>query len=129
MRLLLILDQKNRLLKREAEKAGKIKAGTTSGTVEVQADQNDETKISCTSGTVRVTLKQLKELEIGTTSGNVQAYLPEEPGFKAKVGTTSGDFTTSIAMSRDGKEYTCGDGSGRVTISTTSGDVRIEAVK
>ena len=67
----------------------------------------------------------LTDLGIDVTSGDVTAALPTEPGYRARVTTTSGSFNADVPLSKDGDEYLCGDGSGRVEIQVTSGDVRL----
>ena len=113
----------------EAEETGTINAGSTSGNIEVRADASRETKIGATSGTIRVRLLKTERLEVGTTSGDVTAALPTAPGFTAKIDTVSGSVDTAAALVKNGKEYSCGDGSARISIGTTSGDVRIEAAE
>ncbi len=113
----------------EAENAAIIEAGSTSGSIEITAKESDTVKAGSTSGNLRVHLKQVKSLQLSATSGSITAALPEEPGFTAHVDTTSGKFNYDLALTRDGKEYICGDGSANVNIDTTSGDVRIEAAE
>ena len=111
----------------EAEKAGSIKAGSTSGGISIAASEADMVKAGSTSGSIYAELRKINTLELSTTSGNVTVKLPAEPGFTAKVGTTSGSFTYDIALAKNGDRYVCGDGSAKVEIGTTSGDVRMEA--
>ena len=106
--------------------ADKVEIGSTSGTLSVEGKKIRKTKISATSGTVYAKLAAFDELEIGTTSGNVTAALPEKPGFSCEVSSTSGSFDSGIATEKDGKTYSCGDGSAKCRIGTTSGDVRID---
>ena len=113
----------------EAEKAAIIEAASTSGGVRISAEECRETKANSTSGDIGVTLKKMERLNIGATSGSVTVKLPEDPGFTADVSTTSGDFTYGIGLSREGNSYVCGDGSGRVEIGTTSGNVRMDAAE
>ena len=70
-----------------------------------------------------------RDLKIGSTSGTVTVKLPAEPGFTCRAGTTSGSFSSDIALTKNGSEYTCGDGSAKCTIDTTSGDIRIGKVE
>ena len=55
----------------EAGKAGKIEAGSTSGGIRVQAEEAGEVKIGCTSGTVQASLRKTDKLHISTTSGSI----------------------------------------------------------
>ena len=82
-----------------------------------------------TSGNIEVSLGGIRQLEINATSGSIRAALPENPGFTARVSTTSGDVTCAIPASKEGDRYVCGDGSAKVEITATSGDVRIEPVQ
>ena len=110
----------------EAETAGTISAGSTSGGIRITAAEADDVKAGSTSGSIYVRLGKMNSLNLSATSGSITAALPETPGFTAKVGTTSGDFTYDLALTRNGDDYVCGDGSGKVEIGTTSGNVRFE---
>ena len=108
------------------EKALVFEAASTSGGIRMEAAECREAKANSTSGDISVSLGKLEKLRIDATSGSVTAALPEAPGFTAEVHTTSGDFSSGIALARDGDRYTCGDGSAGVAIGTTSGNVRLE---
>lgn len=97
----------------------------TSGDIQFSSRECEDTQISCTSGNIRVDLAALKSLQVDATSGDVTASLPDSPGFTADLNTTSGDINTSLAMTRQGSVYVCGDGSGKVEIHTVSGDIGI----
>ena len=82
--------------------------------------------IKTTSGAVSVRFLTFRTLNIDVTSGNVTAALPENPGFTLDAKMTSGKLNyEGIAFTRGGDVYSCGDGSGRCSIHTTSGDIRI----
>ena len=110
----------------EADRTGSITARSTSGGIFAAAAECDTLKASATSGSITLKPGKAGRIEAGATSGSVTAVLSENPGFTAEVSTTSGSFNSTIALTRDGNVYTCGDGSGRVVIGTTSGNVRIE---
>ena len=86
-------------------------------------------KANSTSGNIYVMLGKMNSLDIDATSGNVTAALPAEPGFTAHVGTTSGAFNSDIALTRNGDDYVCGNGSVKVSIDTTSGNIRMEEMR
>ena len=109
----------------EAEKVGKAEAGSTSGEVRVTAAEAGSVKAGSTSGKIYVELQKFSELKIGATSGDVTAVLPADPGFTAKVDSTSGKFSSDLALTKNGDKYVCGDGSAKVEIDTTSGNTRI----
>ena len=109
----------------EANRIEKAEAGSTSGAVRVTAKEAGSVKAGSTSGRVEVELLKFSDLKIGATSGDVTVLLPANPGFTAKVDQTSGKFSYDLALTKDGDRYVCGDGSAKVEIGTTSGDVRI----
>ncbi|MER1994220.1 MAG: DUF4097 family beta strand repeat-containing protein [Eubacteriales bacterium] len=110
-------------------KAGTVKIGSTSGNVYPEIASADKVEISSTSGSVSGTVAAFADLKVGSTSGNVTLKLPAEPGLTLKTGTGSGSFGSGIALEKNKDAYTCGDGSARCEISTTSGDIRIDPVK
>ena len=115
-------------IRMEAEEAKHIQGVSTSGDMDIVAEHNENTQLSGTSCTARVRLQETQKLSVNTTSGNVTAELPETPGFKAELNSLSGSVNTGMAMTKNGQQYICGDGSGSVRINTTSGNIQIEAV-
>ena len=65
-------------------------------------------------------------MEAESTSGNVTLSLPEDTGFTAHLDTTSGDITYELPLEKKGDTYICGDGSSKINIDTTSGDIAIK---
>ncbi|MBR6219266.1 MAG: DUF4097 family beta strand repeat protein [Clostridia bacterium] len=106
-----------------------LTAGSTSGAIRVTAGAAGQAALDSTSGDITAQFAAFDELKISATSGGVTAILPEEPGFTAHVDTTSGDFDSVIPLKRDGDTYACGDERAQLKIDTTSGDVRLEALK
>ena len=113
----------------EADEAAILEAASTSGCVSITAADGGAVKANSTSGNIYVALEKMDSLDIDATSGSVTAMLPAEPGFTAHVDTTSGSFSYGIALTRDGDNYVCGNGSVKVSIDTTSGDVLMEELK
>lgn len=109
-----------------ADSADTLKAESTSGSIDAEAAETGTADCRTTSGRITVRLEKLQSLSATSTSGSVQAYLPETPGFTARIHTTSGRVENGLAMARNGDDYTVGDGSARVTISTTSGHVSVD---
>ena len=129
----------------DLETVGKLNVHMTSGDVETAFDGADEVSLSTTSGAITVTGGGVRKAEIGSTSGDIEirldafselrteatsgsitAALPSEPGYQARVNTTSGRFDYNVSLTRDGGTYTCGDGSASVSLSTTSGNVLLK---
>ena len=105
--------------------AGTVKLGSTSGNIYPEIASADSVEISSTSGSVSGGVAAFAGMKVGSTSGSVALRLPAEPGFTLKAGTTSGTFTSDIPLSQNKDTYTCGDGSARGEISTTSGNIQI----
>lgn len=109
-----------------AEEAGTLSAGATSGKITLEAKKADKVQVSCTSGDITLSLKAFGELKAEATSGNVTASLPADPGFTGDFSMTSGSFQSAIALAKEGKTYTCGDGSASCAIHTTSGNITLK---
>ena len=107
--------------------AGSVTMRSTSGNVIADLPSADTVSLHSTSGSINVSLGAFKELKADSTSGSVTAALPGEPGLTCSVHTTSGSFSSDLALAKNGSTYTCGDGSASCSITTTSGDVRILA--
>ena len=106
-------------------RAEDVKMRSTSGGLAAVLESADRAEISSTSGGAAVSAVAFGDLKVNTTSGGVGLDLGTEPGFTCKVSTASGDFTTDLAMTKNGDTWTCGDGSAKCTVSTTSGDIRL----
>ena len=104
----------------------KFKAETTSGGVQAELGETKEVKIGVTSGDISVKAAAFEKLDVEATSGNVTAELPAKPGFTGSFEVTGGEIAYELPMEKQGKKYVCGDGSGTVKISTTSGDIMIK---
>lgn len=108
------------------ESVAECRVDSTSGAIEYAAAGTARAAISSTSGKIRFVAEEFEALSIDTTSGDVTASLPARPGFTADIDTTSGNFDSGIPMEKSGDTWRCGDGSGKVSIHTTSGDIRLE---
>ena len=106
--------------------ADNVSLHSTSGEIGAEIASAGKAEISSTSGNVTVKLSAFGSLKIGSTSGSVTARLPAEPGLTCTADTTSGSFSSDLALAKDGNRYTCGDGSAAVSIDTTSGNIRLE---
>ena len=106
-----------------------VRMQSTSGNLYPEIASAVSLETSSTSGSVTGSVASFTDLKVGSTSGSVTLKLPAEPGFTLKAGTTSGSFSSDLALSKSGDTYTCGDGSARCSIHTTSGDIRIDPVQ
>lgn len=106
-----------------------LSAVSTSGDVYVDLGASKDVTTRSTSGKIRIKIGALEKLKASSTSGNIKASLPENPGFKANLDSTSGRITYNLSLIKQGNDYICGDGNGAVDISTTSGNITISALK
>ena len=106
----------------------RLDAGSTSGNILVDAGKTEEAEIQGASGNIQAVFRAFEELDVGTTSGSVSLKLPVQPGFTADM-DNSGALEYSLPFARQGDKYVCGDGSGKVEVHCTSGDIRIDAVE
>ena len=106
--------------------AEEIRTSSTSGDVKISAGTVKEVHTSSTSGSIECALEGFGVVDIDATSGNITLKLPQQPGFRAVLDTTSGDVDYNIPLSREGNTYICGDGSGQVSVNTTSGDILLQ---
>ena len=102
---------------------------STSGSIFLDAASVGTADLSSTSGGATVRTGAFTGLNVHSTSGSVRVYLPAEPGFTCEVSTASGSVSNEIALAKDGNTYKAGDGSGRCSLSTTSGDIVIGEYK
>ena len=101
----------------------------TSADIHVPELAAEEIALGSTSGGISVKVNAFEQMKINVTSGSVDAELSADPGFTAKVSQTSGDFDSALALTKNGDVWSCGDGSGKLEIGTTSGDVRLTELK
>lgn len=103
--------------------ADDVKLHSTSGNIYTSLASVKKAEISSTSGSFTGTVKSFDDLKIDTTSGRVNAALGTDPGFTCKVSSSSGDFSSELSLVTNGNTYTCGDGSAKCEIGTSSGDI------
>ena len=109
----------------KADRVGNCDAGSTSGDVTVEINDGEQVKIGSTSGSITVKLAKFSVLNADSTSGRISAVLPEHPGFTAQLDTVSGKIDYNLAFSRKGDQYVCGDGSAKVDLGSTSGNIQL----
>ena len=106
----------------------KADISTVSGTVNVKAEKITEFDCESTSGSITLSAKTApSSIDIDSVSGKVTLYLPKDLNATLEFDTVSGDFNCAISCSVSGKDtYSFGAGTGRYTVDTTSGNLKIE---
>ena len=110
------------------DKADILDASSTSGNIKANVREAGQVKTNSTSGNEEVSLSTFDTLSMDATSGDLKAALSTEPGFRASLEMLSGDLSYDLPLTKQGKEYICGDGSGKVTMETTSGNIMLTTI-
>jgi len=107
--------------------ADDIDIDATSGKVYLtQKGSSKRIGIEVTSGRIEASAESFERMDLDGTSSDIELTLPEDAGFTAEIDTTSGKFESDFAMKKKDDTYTAGDGSARIRIDVTSGDVYIK---
>lgn len=101
---------------------------TVSGKVELDGSFRQVNGES-TSGELDLKLRTCPEaVSLVAVSGDVDVELPRNAGFTLDYSTVSGDLECDFAAKRSGEKLICGDGGCEISVSTTSGDLKIETI-
>lgn len=104
---------------------------SVSGSVQFEGTAGRDFKVNTTSGKQYLVLKDMpRTIKCGSVSGSVELLLPDsEGGFSAEYSTVSGkfacDFPVTGKQEKRSGSARYGSGSTRLTLSTTSGAMRI----
>ena len=114
-------------------KAPSVHVETGSGDIEATASSGDELSFETGSGNVDVALvTTFRTVHIETGSGDVTLKVPPTLGAEVDLDTGSGDIdlgglTLQVRrIEHDHVQGTLGDGKGRLSVETGSGDVRLQ---
>lgn len=114
-------------------KAELLTVETGSGSIDVTGSSGDEVSFNTGSGNVDVTLvATFRSLSVETGSGDVTLRVPPTVGAQVDLDTGSGDIdlgglTLQVRrIEHDHVSGTLGDGKGRLSVETGSGNVRLQ---
>lgn len=114
-------------------KAGDVHVETGSGDIEATSSSGDDLSFSTGSGNVNVALvAAFRQVRIETGSGDVTLKVPPTVGAEVDLDTGSGDIdlgglTLQVRrIEHDHVTGTLGDGRGRLSVETGSGNVRLQ---
>lgn len=116
---------------------GSFDLSTSSGEILFQA-QSGMGEIETSSGDIKIELYELAgSINIDSTSGDVNIKLPESSSFDFEANTTSGDiktfFDNNLQFSKRGDNavgaYGADAGGKKVSIETTSGDIKVQKMQ
>jgi hypothetical protein len=107
---------------------GPLEVTSISGDISVRDVVEGPVEVNTTSGRISGAGALSVDLNLSSVSGDVQLDLPADTGFRLSIQTISGDIDAPGLRGggvRSEWSATLGDGAHTVTITTTSGDVRI----
>jgi DUF4097 and DUF4098 domain-containing protein YvlB len=114
-------------------KAGTLHVETGSGDIDATGSSGDDVSFETGSGSVDVSLvTTFRSLSIETGSGDVTLRVPPTVGAEVDLDTGSGDIdlgglTLQVRrIEHDHVTGTLGDGKGRLSVETGSGNVRLQ---
>ena len=103
--------------------AGAMTASTTSGSMKLDAVKAKSAKAHSTSGDIQLGIYQCETVDVSCTSGDVTLSVLHGSGATVDFKTNSGTLNGKDA--KKSAQQVFGDGASQVSISTTSGDVRL----
>ena len=112
--------------------ASKLSVESGSGDVTVSGAAVGTVEIDTGSGDIRIGLTvDIDDLSVDTASGDVVVSAPASLGATVNIETSSGDINTEFPLQvtrkgQDGLAGTIGDGKGRLSVETASGDVTLK---
>jgi DUF4097 and DUF4098 domain-containing protein YvlB len=113
----------------------RLRAQTGSGDVLLSGVRAPDVGVQTGSGNVTLELQSVvQQLDVETGSGDVSVVAPPSTSARLDIETGSGDIESDfpLAVTRSGRHHltgTIGDGKGRVSIGTGSGEVRLLRAK
>jgi DUF4097 and DUF4098 domain-containing protein YvlB len=114
-------------------KAGVLTVETGSGSIDVTGSSGDDVSFDTGSGNVDVTLvSTFRSMSVETGSGDVTLRVPPTVGAEVDLDTGSGDIdlgglTLQVRrIEHDHVSGTLGDGKGRLSVETGSGNVKLQ---
>ena len=107
---------------------GLIKASASAGDIRIEGEQIDQIKASTSSGKKDIKLQAVpKDMNLSSSSGDVLLSLPEKADFTATISTASGAVNFDLPLSKtEGDTYVCGNGTNKISVTTSSGSVTIQ---
>lgn len=106
---------------------GTLNLDSTSGSIKTDIAGVEKAKLSSTSGNITATVGSFADLDVKATAGDVTLKLSDTSGFTLDLDARPRKLRTSMCYAvKDEDKYVFGDGSARLRVSTTSGDIRID---
>ena len=116
-------------VKLDLVKCAKLETKTVSGDIHLVSPSVQHLVVTSVSGDIvfkNVTCERHEWL-ITTVSGDVNIETVGVPSITLSFRSRSGDLSSNVGYTRDGKNYLFNDGKLKMTVNSTSGDVQITA--
>ena len=130
---------------KQSGNCGSIAIDSSSGNVTAEVDKVTKMDVHVSSGSIQIEGNEITELISKASSGNntfdfgtapktstiksssgwVKIYMPEDSDVTVKAKISSGEFNSELPFTKNGKEYSCGNGSSTMDIHVSSGNVNI----
>lgn len=112
----------------DLENANELNASAGSGGIGVNAVDLKKITTETSSGSGSYSFSKMPEsVNLTASSGNITVSVPKEAAFLAQIDTSSGDFSYDLPLSKNEDGYVCGDGTNKMSIETSSGDIKLLA--
>ncbi|MBR4947885.1 MAG: DUF4097 family beta strand repeat protein [Clostridiales bacterium] len=116
-------------VKADVEKASSLSIDVSSGAIAIDADDVADLNAKASSGDMNITLGNVPQnSKLDSSSGDIRLNVPENADMTATVKISSGSFDSELPFAKEGKNYTCGNGSSTMDIRVSSGDVDINVI-
>lgn len=108
-----------------------IRAETTNGDIEIRTRTAESISADTTNGDITLSLAKPSDIQANTTNGDVSITLPATAEPSISFETTNGEFEASgldagSIEADSGIDQTIGNGTYRIRVDTTNGDLRIQ---
>lgn len=108
-------------------KAGGISVDSSSGKIALEIADAEKLKVDTSSGDITAEFASVPgSCSIDSSSGSVTVKVPEDGDYTFDVDTASGDFESDISLKISDGKYVCGDGSSKISIDTSSGNIYVK---
>ena len=113
----------------DMQDATNLSTRASSGDITIKAGEVKEFKSETSSGYNELKFDSVPAVSyIEASSGNVTVYLPKDSDLTLDMDPDEDDLSYDLAFSKNGNEYITGDGSNKMKIEISSGEVNLKAL-
>ena len=113
----------------DIEAATNLLTEASSGDITIKADNVKEFKSETSSGNNEFSFDSVPAMsDIEASSGNITVYLPKDSDLTVDMDPDEDDFSYDLAFTKKGDAYISGDGSNKMKIDISSGEINFRAL-